>query len=340
MSDPEINENPERGLTESCPIPIASAQQETQSGLGTSVFQSHGSEHLRPELYQIQSSMSSVRAKSYVPSPELRARMDPDSENHDRPENAKSYPVAATPPKPTDSPDDMDLRNAQSSNDGEQITKPVQEEDPGSSFVWVPNGDLIPIVAQREYSSGNLSGFVNLLTEDESSLSTANSEDTLSCNDNTTIEDKAEIHRDPTADNIGEDDGLPFHMDDINEGAPSNTEDGDQVKCKPSGLFTGSLPLSFDNDSNIRPTLTTCITSNTQNGSEKSAPPTPTQRSPSTSNASETSTASSHSSVPAHQNHKEGTHRTNNVLIFHGLTINYYIVLYRYQSRSIRDLSN
>ena len=314
MSDPELKENPERA---GCPIPNASEQQETRSGLSGISVLSHGSE-LCPELYQIQSPISSVRSKSYVPSPELRARVDAGSENHDRPENAKSYPIAATPPTPSDSPDDLNLRNAQSSSDEEQLTEPVQEEDPDSSFVWVPNGDLLPIVAQREYSSGNLSGFINLLTEDESSLSTANSEDTLSsgaCSNNTMVEDKAEIHRDPTADNIREDDGLPFHMDDINEGAPNTTENGDQVKCKPAGFFTSSLALSFGSDSNTRPAPSTCnITANhtQQNRSENSATPTPTQRSPSTSNASETSTTSSHSSVPTHQNHSESMHKINN----------------------------
>ena len=338
MSDPELKENPERA---GCPIPNASAQQETRSGLsGTSVL-SHGSELLCSERYQIQSPTSSVRSKSYVPSPELRARMDTGagSENHDRPENAKSYPIAATPPTPSDSPGDLNLRNAQSSSKEEQLTEPVQEEDPGSSFVWVPNGDLIPIVAQREYSSGNLSGFINLLTEDESSLSTANSEDTLSsgaCSNNTMVEDKAEIHRDPTTDNIGEDDGLPFHMDDINEGAPIIMEDGDQVKCKPAGLFTSSLALSFSSDSNTRPALSIRnITANhtQQKGSGKSATPTPTQRSPSTSNASETSTTSSHSSVPTYQNHTEGMQRINNtfpylVKSFYHLILLYYAVIH------------
>lgn len=330
MSDLELNKPPERGLTESCPIPNTSAQQETQSGLGTSVL-SHGSELLCSERYQIQSPNSSARSMSYVPSPKLRARMDTDLEN--RPENAKSYPIAVTQPRPSDSPEDIDLQNAQSSSDDKQLTKPVQEEEPDSSFVWIPNGNLIPIIAQRECSiSGILSGFVNLLTEDESSLSTANSEDTLSLgaySDNAMIEDKAEIHRDPTTDNNhGEDDGLPFHMDDINEGAPSITED---VKCKPSGPFTGSLPLSFGEDSNIRPTLTMYVTSNIQNGSEKSVPPTPTQRSPSTSNASETGTASSHS---AHQDHTEGSYSQNKI-IYVSLFSCCYCTICRYQSRSI-----
>ena len=303
MSDPELNERPAHGLTESCPIPNASAQQETQPDLGTSVL-SHGSELVCPERYQ--SPFSSVRSKSYnvMPSPELQQRVGPID---DRPENAKSHPppiAAPSPPTPNDSPDDLNLPSEQSTSNEEQLTEVAQEEDPGASFVLVPNGNLMPIVAQREYysSPGELSGFVNLLIEEESSVSTAKREGTQSsgaytCSDNTANEDKAEIHRDPSTDNIGEDDGLPFQMDDVNECAPTTLQDGDQVEYKPTGLFTGSLPLSFGNDSNIRPALTTCNVASEsnhmqQNGSENSATPTPTQRSPSTSNASEMSTAS------------------------------------------------
>ena len=234
----------------------------------------------------------------------------------------------------------MNLPSEQSTSNEEQLTEAAQEEDPGASFVLVPNGNLIPIVAQREYSSGELSGFVNLLTEDESSLSTAKSESTQSsgactCSDNTANEDKAaEIHRDPTTDSIGEDDALPFLMDDINEGAPTGIQDGDQLECKPIGLFTGSLPLKFGNDSNIRPALTTCnVVSESnhmqQNGSENSATPTPTQRSPSTSNASETSSAltSSQSSAPNHI--LEGMHRIDNAFPF--LVTNYYSIVFNMQ---------
>ena len=309
MSDPELNEKPERGLTESCPIPNASAQ-ETQPDLSASVF-SHGSEVRRTEEGQ-ESSLCSV---SFVPSPKVRASKDTDLKNHNcAPENAKSYTTAASVSKPIQSLGESDLRDAQKlPSDEKKLTIPSQEVDPDTSFVVVTS----KLILEREYSNGKLlSGFVNLLTEDESSLSTANSEaDTLSsetCSNNTVIEDNAEIHRDPTTDNIGEDDGLPFHMDDINEGAPSIIEDGDQVKCKPAGHFTGSLTLSFGNDSNTRPLLSTHNVTANYTQQNDSATPTPTQRSPSTSNASETSTASSHSSVQTHQNHTEGMHRINN----------------------------
>ena len=297
----ELDEKHTRGQTDSRPIPNAPAQQETQSDLSTSVF-SYGNEVRCSEQGQESSLSLPSQSKPVVPSPELRARKDIDSENQSRtPEDAKSYTPAAQsmlPPnsKPTVGESDV----------CEKVTIiPTQVVDPDTSFVIVTN----KFISEREYSNENSSGYVNLLTEDESSLSTTNSEDTQSseaCSTNTGVEDKAEIHRDinpPTTDNIGEDDGLPFHMDDIDEAAPSsiNAQDRDQ-SIQSTGLFTGSLPLSFGNDSNIRPAhVPSNITSNRentqcqQNASENSATPTPTQRSPSTSSASETSTASSHS---------------------------------------------
>lgn len=328
MSDSELDEKHARGQTESRPIPNAPAQQETQPDLSTSVF-SYGSEVRYSEQGQESSLSLRSQSTSFVPSPEMRAREEIDSENHSRtPEDAKSYnytPAAQSISPPNSKPtvdrssgeSDARVRDAQRLS-GEKLIIPTQVVDPDTSFVVVTN----KCISEREFSNGNSSGYVNLFTEDESSLSTTNSEDTQSsdseaCSTNVMVEDKAEIHRDinpPTTDNIGEDDGLPFHMDDINEGAPSsiNAQDRDQStqSTVPTGLFTGSLLLSFGNDSNIRPARTPSnVTSNRentqyqQNGSENSATPTPTQRSPSTSSASETSTASSHS------NNTEGMYR-------------------------------
>jgi hypothetical protein len=342
MSDPELDERHARGVTENRPIPNAPAQQEIQPDLSTSVF-SYGSEVRCSEQGQ-ESSLRSL-STSFVPSPKVRARNDIDLKNHTcTPENAKSYTHAiSTSPnsKPTvdQSPGEADARDAQKmSGDEKKLTIPTQEVDPDTSFVVV-TGKLI---SEREFSNGCLSGYVNLFTEDESSLSTTNSEDTLSsgaCSTNAVVEDKAEIHRDPITDYIGEDDGLPFNMDDINEGAPSsiNVQNGDQAiqSTEPAGLFTGSLPLSFGNmnDSNVRPALTPSnVTANhardntQQSGSDSSATPTPAQRSPSTSNASETSTASSHSSVPSHT---EGMHRINNAFPYF---YKFYCTICRYPS--------
>ena len=320
MSDPELDGKHARGQTESCPIPNAPAQQETQSDVSTSVF-SYGNEVRCSEQGQESSSSLPSQSKSFVPSPELRARKDIDSEYQSRtPEDAKSYTPAAQsmlPPNSKPTVGESDVR--------EKVTIiPTQVVDPDTNFVIVTN----KFISEREYSNENSSGYVNLLTEDESSLSTTNSEDTQSseaCSTNTVVQDKAEIHRDinpPTTDNIGEDDGLPFHMDDIDEAAPNsiNAQDRDQ-SIQSTGPFT--LPLSFGNDSNIRPAhIPSNGTSNhentqcQQNGSENSAaPPTPTQRSPSTSNASETSTASSHSSA---SNNTEGMYR---LLTMHSLII-------------------
>lgn len=333
----ELDEKHTRGQTESCPIPNAPAQQETQPDLSTSVF-SYGNEVRCSEQGQESSLSLPSPSKSFVSSPEMRARKEIDSENQSRtPEDAKSYTPAAQsilPPNSKPTVGESDVR--------EKVTTiPTQVVDPETSFVIVTN----KFISEREYSNENSSGYVNLLTEDESSLSTTNSEDTQSseaCSTNTVVEDKAEIHRDPpTTDNIGEDDGLPFHMDDIDEAAPSSINAQDRDRFIQS---TGSLPLSFGNDSNIRPAHVpsngTSNRENTQcqqNGSENSAPPTPTQRSPSTSNASETSTASSHSSA---SNNTEGMYR---LLTMHSLIYYFYKfsnALCRYPPRSIQDLPN
>ena len=287
-----------RGITPRCPIPDAAAQQATQSDFGKSVLAVNESGSLCHELYQ--SPTSSTRSRSYLPSHDSHTST---GDEEDRNEDAKSYPTTVTPPQ-TCSPEDSGKDDAQISSSVEELTVPVQPADPDASFVIVPT----VMSTVREYAcEGLLSGYWNILTEDESSDSTTKTmlSPTI-LDDNIATKDETQVNNiDSTLiDHAGDDDGLTFPMDDVDEDATQNSEDEDQVKYKPSGTFTTLPP--FVTESGVRPIH--AVSPNT-NESEKCGrnTPTPTSRSSSGSNASESSTSSTQS-VRAVQSQSTGMH--------------------------------